>query len=289
MLEKPSPEYSPRRPSEQETEASSRAVTPNRDPSPAPPQYRPSGHEEHVEAQTTSQPPTKMVADASVRSIASLSSFPAPPTHFPMPPMAKAESNSPTKESRPDSPRGPRTPSEILFQRRTESPVPLPPSETPRPLSSSPAEQHVEPSIVAGNNIVSNDKSAEGSSNSQLSANSEDRDVHERRETRTPSPVLTRATSKKIKFESAGASPKPANSFGGSSQGGESVDGSEFGALQRKDDKPSRQSGSTEGPTPQPIERSDTGVSNGSVVAALRDRYSRIVSRSSFLPSLCVC
>ena len=287
MLDKPAPEYSSRRPSEQETEASSRAVTPNRDPSPAPPQYPSTDHDESVDAQTMLPPPPKMVADASVRSIASLSSFPTPPTHFPMPPMAKTESNSPVKESRPDSPRGPRTPSEILFQRRTESPAPLATSETPRSLPSSPAAQHVEPTVVAAAGKPTHDKGAGGPSNSQPFAHAEERETHERQNTRTPSPVLTRATSKKIKFESPGMSSNPTSSFGGSSQGGESVDGSEFGALRPKDDKPSRQSGSTEGPSSQPIERSDTGMSNGSVVAALRDRYSRIVSSSSLLHLPC--
>ena len=95
--------------------------------------------------------------------------------------------------------------------------------------------------------------------------------------------MLTRATSKKIKFESAGTPSNANSTFGGSSHGGEPIDGGEFGALRPKDDKPLRTSGSSEGPASQPIERSDTGMSNGSVVAALRDRYSRIVSRPSSL------
>ncbi|KAH9930162.1 uncharacterized protein B0H18DRAFT_1209645 [Fomitopsis serialis] len=268
MLEKPAPEYSSRRPSEQETDASSRAVTPSHDSSPAPPQYH----------------PAKTIADDSVRSLASLSSFPSPPTHFPMPPLAKAEASSPVKETRPESPRGPRTPSEILFQRRTESPIPLAPSETSRPLPS-PAAQRAEPAAIATSvPVETNGKAVDGNATQQGSDSQhsiapespESRESHERHEAKTPSPVLTRAASKKIKFESAAVSSGPTSSIGGSSQGGDHVDDGEFGALRPREEKRPRQGGPVDAQTSQPIERSDTGMSNGSVVAALRDRYSRI-------------
>lgn len=277
MLEKPAPEYSSRHPSEQEGGASSQPVTPNRNPSPLHPRYHAPARDEPVD-KVSSLPPPKIVADASVRSIASLSSFPAPPTHFPMPPMAKTEINSPIKESRPASPRGPRTPSEILFQRQTDSPAPLTPSDTPRSLPSSPAAQHTEPSVIVANARTADDRSTEGTSRSQHSIGPDERDTHDGRETRTPSPALTRATSKKIKFEGAESSLNLV-SVGGSSHSNPVGDG-EFGVLRPRDEKQPRQGSSSEGPTSQPIERSDTGVSSGSVVAALRDRYSRMVSRS---------
>ncbi|TFY62184.1 hypothetical protein EVJ58_g4025 [Rhodofomes roseus] len=277
MLEKPAPEYSSRRPSEQETDASSRAVTPTHDPSPAPPQYRPPP-DQPAEAKLASPPPLKTIADDSVRSLASLSSFPAPPTHFPMPPLGKAEASSPVKETRPESPRGPRTPSEILFfQRKTESPAPLTPSETPRPLPS-PAVPHAEPAAVTSTRSVDSNGRVEGAqepSDSQHSPRSDAHELHERRAAKTPSPVLTRASSKKLNIENSGASSGPTSSIAGSSQS-DHIDDGEFGALRTMDEQRIWQGRPADAPSSQQVERSDTGASNVSVVAALRDRYSRI-------------
>ncbi|KAI0749964.1 hypothetical protein C8Q80DRAFT_1100838 [Daedaleopsis nitida] len=308
-LEKPAPEYSSRNASEQDS--TSRAVTPSGQSPVPPPQYfpptpaveqSPRSLPEHVkqtdgpqlpphQPQPQFQPPTERSA-----TLASLAAFPAPPTHFPVPRAGGSRFNSvaspppqnllanPAPESQDSNGLTP-------FPRLTESPISdtmLPtsaPTEdsrslpTPRTESYNPplhppsgdlSQSRAEDAQTTHNRDRDHDRAPPPSSYSQTSHSTHSH----------PSPISTR-----VRLDAdQQASPvadyvvAPSPSVPSSYRRGDYVDDAEFGVR--------RSSESTRARTMEPslgkiVERTDTGKSTGSMVAALRDRYVRQPGPSS--------
>ncbi|KAH9902481.1 hypothetical protein C8Q73DRAFT_749665 [Cubamyces lactineus] len=311
--ERPAPQYSSRDASEQEP--SSRAVTPGQSPQP-PPQYFPStaflesakaddgslrGSAKDAEERTSVT--THEERKTHSTTLASLAAFPAPPTHFPPPPANGSKFNSghaaqsdtstqSARDARPELSQD--SPTNITpFPRFTESPAPESastpsltedsrPLPTPRMELSNPPPSMVTPVSSEGplvNKDVGDPPSPgttnvphSPSSRTELSISSETRlsfsagtQAHSGSDTR-PSPTTN---------EAPNISPHTSPS---SYRRGDYVDGSEFGVRRSVDSNKPR---STEPALPKVVERSDTGKSNGSVVAALRDRYARTGGPSS--------
>ncbi|KAI0667842.1 hypothetical protein C8Q78DRAFT_981197 [Trametes maxima] len=291
--DKTAPQYSSRDVSEQE--CSSRAVTPGQSPVP-PPQYfppmpsaeQPSSDDRSLKTQETEG--RNSVAENESRkahstTLASLAAFPSPPTHVPLPPLGGSKfTASPasisTQELHPETPQETQDSIGLTpFPRLTESPTPqtpgltedsrspptprnelfTPPLPPPAPPSS---DEH--PDSKSERDLPTNDfekvpratlVQATPSSSSQTpsTAPSQDSREHSRR--------LSLVTNESIPAQSPGSYKR-----------GDYVDDAEFGVRRSNDPGKSR---TAEPSLPKVVERSDTGKSNGSVVAALRDRYAR--------------
>ncbi|KAH8093709.1 hypothetical protein BXZ70DRAFT_1010307 [Cristinia sonorae] len=243
-LDRPAPEYTSRGPSEQERTRQSQ------DPSsaqhiattaPPPPQY--------TSPELQSEVGGTMQSRERIR--ASLASFPAPPTHFPLPPVTGTPPHTPTNTGSTDSwhdqleviqetAADPTTPRQNLGTSLSSRPRFDHARQAASPAKSSPSPIHDSPSAP-------NDTSE--------SANNTARD--------------TRLTTTPQLFDSSPLTESPNPSMQNiQQQATEDSHTTEFGASRN---------GATEqtSESPRAIERTDTGKSNGSVVAALRDRYAR--------------
>ncbi|OBZ72236.1 hypothetical protein A0H81_07444 [Grifola frondosa] len=244
--EKPAPEYSSRDASEQEN--ASRAVTPSGQSPVAPPQYFPEPGdkpEQHLERKSHS-----------ATSLASLASFPAPPTHFPIPPVSGAKLASPASI-------GPAKETETPSESRTSSgerdrdtgshgrlalPV-TPHAELATPITS-PRLTAAKPSVETS---LSNDKLV-----LKIAPTEESREF----------------TGSRSNVQSASSPVSP-------SRKAAYVDDGEFGVRRSMDGGQQPKLRGAEPSLTAVVERSDTGKSQGSVVAALRDRYARPTVPSS--------
>lgn len=274
--------------------------------SPAPPRFLP------TPAPSTSlnlKPPPAVYDDGSVRSIASLGSFPEPPTHFPLPPLTTSfSSNSATNTPIPqhnssglqtdgrmqsrtssDVP-GPSSGQTVFLPRVTESPLEesatpawkngsiepsqahamMPPTapasdgkngtsaaaEHPGPSSDVPGEAKIAPSPPTSN-IESGLRPASVSSSPLPVSETQQRQQAD------PSSTINSRTS-----SSAGAS----STF----KRGDYLEDREFGVDSSTDAAQLR--AKTLDSAQRRVEGSDASKGNGSVVAAIRDIYTRTVS-----------
>ncbi|KAI9056795.1 hypothetical protein FKP32DRAFT_1585055 [Trametes sanguinea] len=297
--EKSAPQYTSRDPSEQ---GSTRAIAPSQSPQP-PPQYFPSmplleqsnadGRLPQESAQEFPQghQPTSVVDERQNRSatLASLDSFPSPPTHLPLPSTGVNRSGHrpdtiPTQDLRPElSQDSPTTPSLTPFPRLTESPISedsrtspfvddsrSAPTVTPRaeqvaststtsvtPSAEPVSIKHKEPLAALPVDISgSTGPTATPSRASPPVANENPSEPNQRP---VPSPTVSVST-----HSSSANMPH---------RRGDYIDEAEFGVRRSVDAmKPPR---AAEPSLSKIVERTDTGKSSGSVVAALRDRYSR--------------
>ncbi|CDO78041.1 hypothetical protein BN946_scf184724.g5 [Trametes cinnabarina] len=291
------PQYSSRDPSEQ---GSSRAVTPGQSPHPPPQYFPPTPVAEHPSTdgrllhESAKEPPEKLPAPPQDErknhsaTLASLEAFPVPPTHLPLPQVGGSKfgnspGSSPTHEARPElSQDSLRTPVLTLFPRLTESPVPEDTSALPAPNNGrSPSTPRTELPTASSS---AESPSAEAPSakrvesppnlSTDLARNSILPDVSAPHST-SPS------GSNQSQIESAKRPPSPptvsasAHPFAANvppHARGDNVGDAEFGVRRSADVAKPR---AVEPSLSKIVERTDTGKSNGSVVAALRDRYSR--------------
>ncbi|KAL7279416.1 hypothetical protein ACG7TL_007258 [Trametes sanguinea] len=290
--ERSAPQYTSRDPSEQ---GSSRAITPGQSPQP-PPQYFPptpvaeqpsaDGRYQREPAKEAPQglQPTPAQDERQNRSatLASLDSFPSPPTHLPLPPSGGGHSgpgSTSMQDVRPElSQDSPTTPSLTPFPRFTESPI-------PEDLKVPPADDNRSPPTPRAEQLTSSSTDATPVSQLPLSKPNErfpalGADIARTADTVSSSSRTSPPAVKQAQGESAERPPSSptvsastlSSGANGSQRRGDYVEEAGFGVHRSTDVAKPRVA---EPSLSKIVERSDTGKSNGSVVAALRDRYSR--------------
>ncbi|KAI9510737.1 hypothetical protein F5148DRAFT_1281612 [Russula earlei] len=258
------------------------------------------------------KPPPAVYDDGSVRSIASLGSFPEPPNHFPIPPLTTSfSSNSATSShhSAPvwqgDGPSQSRTFSDVSGS-ASGPPVALPgvtgspiEEKANQALTMSQGQPMTPPSVPDGTNEVSL-TAAE-----RLGPNSDDPD--ESRDAPSPpvsnaelprtllpaststSPLLPvpRTTQRPQAEPSPAINSRASTSTGASStfRRGDYLDNREFGVDNDNSTETAQLGEKTLDSAPQRrIEGSDATKGNGGVVATIRDKYTRATGPSSLPP-----
>ncbi|EIW57849.1 uncharacterized protein TRAVEDRAFT_150499 [Trametes versicolor FP-101664 SS1] len=297
-LDKPAPQYSSRNASEQES--TSRAVTPGQSPVP-PPQYFPptpagdqaSADDRSFQGSTKETEDRTSVADTEERkghstTLASLAAFPSPPTHFPLPPLGGSKF-TPVQETHSELSQGSQGSSGLApFPRLTESPTPESVS-TPALTDDSRSPPTPRTELFTPPPFATSQPSAGAPSHDK---NSRDFPAHNSSQSQAPyaqaTPTSSQSSSVPHHQEPPQAerglpalSESPTNQTSptsGAYRRGDYADDAEFGVRRSADVSRPR---AAEPSLTRVVERSDTGKSQGSVVAALRDRYARTGGPSS--------
>ncbi|CCM04677.1 uncharacterized protein FIBRA_06863 [Fibroporia radiculosa] len=271
---KPAPDYSSRQGSEQTQDSSSLAATPSGDSPSAPPQYMTIPSEPPANGQAHNLL-SRALADQRNRSntsLTSLASFPSPPTHFPLPPVAVKEPSSPIMDKKDESSSSRRRSSDVPFPRHTESPVPLSPDEQAIvDASRSASEQALIQSMSTTFSETSNTSMRKGQDNT--SSEIQGKAASEHSSAHSPAPEMIRSPVDHLTPTNSGMSMRPA-SRRLESPGQENKVTSGDLLVKNPTIEQTTQPGVTGGSSPI-IERADTGKSTISVVATLRDRYTR--------------
>lgn len=220
------------------------------------------------------EPPRPLV-DPNTGSVRSLSAFPAPPTHYPIPPLTLSQRQQPSFEQ--------------SSQSSSNSHVSFPTPITRQPDGR--AESHQDDSNTSHSPISTppspqqryND-SAAATHNGHTSDHSDVRRPLPLRTSTLPPPVTESFADTeshhpksangtifegRVDIDKTSSQPKSAPPSNGQMKT-ESNEDREFGAGY----KPAAQGRNGEPLKPKPVERSDTAASNGSIVAAMRNRYS---------------
>ncbi|KAI0759588.1 hypothetical protein BD413DRAFT_596358 [Trametes elegans] len=282
------PQYSSRNASEQ---SSSRAVTPGQSPVP-PPQYfpptqpseQPSADGHSFQGSTHDPDQGKSDGDREERknhstTLASLAAFPAPPTHFPLPPLGSSRftsspASTPTHEGHVELPREHENSSaHTPFPRLTESPTP---ENATTPALTEDSRSPPTPRTELFTPPLATPASPAGESPN----NKRDPPAFAvEKSGRAPEAPITPTTSSHSastlpsqEYAQTGKRPSLNEPASGPPKRGDHMDDAEFGVRRSTEYARPRAS---EPSLPKVVERSDTGKSNGSVVAALRDRYAR--------------
>ncbi|OCH94874.1 hypothetical protein OBBRIDRAFT_788874 [Obba rivulosa] len=287
FLEKPAPDYSSRNPSEQ-GHVSSRAATPSSQSPNPPPHYFSASHEQPADAPTTTDTQSEPKERASKSSLASLDSFPSPPTHFPLPPvngvksLSGPTSPSTSKEFKDESPSTSQTSSSVTpFPRVVESPIPEDPNEMQTPPltagSLSPAQRDEVLTPISQVPSSSSDTRPTDQRGSGISSTYTGESAYTGLSALASTSTPSRADAEQ--HDDTGQSPTVRPKVTATYKKGDYVDDAEFGVRKSMDataQSKHRASGSI-----SKIERSDTGKTNGSIVAAIRDRYARTTGPAS--------
>lgn len=263
------------------------------------------------------KPPPAVYDDGSVRSIASLGSFPEPPTHFPIPPLTTSFStnsvtNSLNVQQSPITPQG-----DTLMQSRTSSDVSGSSSAPPIALSRVTESPLEESATLAPTNISLSPEHSQGQPTTPLTTPAPDirnesfaaaeraasnSDVPDgakvapflpvsNPELPSPafvsqSPLLPAALSQQRQQvdQSPASNSRSSSSIGASSsfRRGDYLDDREFGVDSSAETAQLREKAL--GLTHRRIEGSEASKGNGGIVAAIRDKYSRSVSGFFPLP-----
>jgi len=277
---------------------------------PAPPRTH------QIQASSTAvslKPPLAVYDDGSVRSIASLGSFPEPPSHFPIPPLTTSFSSNSAANSPINQHSSPVLQGDGPLQSRTSSDVPGSGSGPPIALSrvtESPLEESATPALTNGS--LSPEQSQDQpktpltrpamdvkneifASTERLGPNSDD----PLEPKGTPSPVTNAEPPRTSLSASASTSPllpvpttqhrqqaelspavssRTSSSTGVSStfRRGDYLEDREFGVDSSVE--PAQLRAKTLDSAPRRIEGSEATKGNGGVVAAIRDKYTRAVS-----------
>ncbi|KAI0951608.1 hypothetical protein AcW1_008612 [Taiwanofungus camphoratus] len=270
---------SSRHSSEQERAPSftSRAMTPSGQ-SPASSQYLP------VEQFTESRSQVARQGDSQDRahsnaSLASLASFPSPPTHFPLPPVARHQGGATLTAAVRDSATTTQpvstSSSDLVSPRVTEFPRSESPMDTP-PLT----ERSLSPTTPRHLPLTPIISPLSNTPDKKISPDEVLTVLKEKSEMATELSAPGRpAITQRSPSSSSGVPPGVGSSVSGSSTREEYNDVGEFG--ERKENRQDLTSRSPDVSPSKDIVRSDTTKSTGSMVAALRDRYSRTAGSSS--------
>ena len=250
------------------------------------------------------KPPPTVYDDGSVRSIASLGAFPEPPTHFPIPPLTGSfSSNSATNSpiSQHSTPRG-----DGAMQIRTSSDLSGsssdPPSILPR-VTESPLEEFVATPVLTDGSILpdsSQDHLATpltapaGQSSTITEGPGANADVvddvpslpapNTAAERSSPPASVPPPTPDPVTQSRQQHDPAPSiesrsisvTGFSNTFRRGDYLDNREFGVDDAIENAPLKAK-TLDSPQSR-IDRSDTSRSNGNMVAAIRDKYTRSVS-----------
>lgn len=207
----------------------------------------------------------------SATSLTSLGSFPAPPTHFPLPPVHPLPQEGVDKTKSTEFATGDKgvvtSPPFEGVSPSKDSEVPLQPSA---PLLDGPSHgsPHTPIPFAGSSPVAQSDSKSRTPLRQEKSPQTTDGNVpvspkREDPESQPPRQIEPTSSSGGISSVRSNPSEQPPPR-------GDNKDGTEFGV--RKANEPARKDRPAEA-----VERSDTGRSNGSMVAALRDRYSRAV------------
>ena len=248
-LERPAPEYS------------SRGTTPTGTLRP-PPNYtsQPASDDSSEKADTHKD------RSRSATSLPSLASFPSPPTHFPLPPAIPSVSSheSTTKESR--SP-----------QEQVSEPISVP--DVTKPVTSSPSIPTEKPKSSLESDPVPSSSRKDSEDQPLGVSPSSPSNV-------TPTHKLTRSIGENASSSTASVTDSTPGSSSGSrtqpqhaTQTLEASSDTEFGVRRPLE---ATQQSATLPAAAKTVDRNDTGRSTGSVVANLRDKYSRNVRPYSY-------
>ncbi|TBU52736.1 hypothetical protein BD310DRAFT_831621 [Dichomitus squalens] len=301
LLEKPAPEYTSRNASERES--TSRAATPSGQSPAPPPQYfpptpaaeptadaRPNSDTTSKEAEDRPAPQSgvEQLVNADERS-ATIDAFPAPPTHFPMPPANGSKFNSNANAVTTPSPTSP--PTQEIQNRSEATRLDLPESssltpfprftESPTPESTSALTNDFRSPTRAGplttpadsNSVSLPDSNSErdreqGPPPFSYSQTSRSSQSYASSQVSRPTIDTEKGASRSTAEQVATPSPSVPTSY----RRGDYMEDAEFGVRQSLESPRLRAAEPTPG---RALEPNDTGRSNGSVVAALRDRYAR--------------
>ncbi|KAI0788129.1 hypothetical protein C8Q74DRAFT_1366891 [Fomes fomentarius] len=295
-MEKPAPEYTSRNASEQESR--SRAVTPSGQSPVPPPQYfpptTPADLPPPAETPRPLSEPMKSVeepnhapsSDDRSATLASLAAFPAPPTHFPIPRIGGSRFNSsaapPPQNLVTERVPEPQDANSLTpFPRLTDSPVSDGAVNTPALTEDNrlPPTVRTESYNVSSTGLNPTADPHDLQVDTSVPTYSRDRpppSSYSASQSSHPRSPVTRRTSLDADKQSAStiteqiATPSP--SVSSSYKRGDYMDDAEFGVPRSSDLSRTR---TMEPSLGKIVERNDTGKSNGSVVAALRDRYAR--------------
>jgi hypothetical protein len=257
------------------------------------------------------KPPPAVYDDGSVRSTVSLGSFPEPPGHFPIPRLTTSVStnsvtNSLNVQQSPITPQGdglmqPRTSSDasgsgpsplVALSRVTESP--LEESATPALTDGSLSSEHSQGQPTTPLATPTPDIKGEISAVAERAASNSDVPDGAKVAPSLPvsnpefpspasvsqSPLLSTSLSQQRLHvdQSPAINSRSSSSTGASSsfRRGDYLDDREFGVDSSAETAQSR--AKTLGPAHRRIDGSDPSKGNGGIVAAIRDKYSRVVS-----------
>lgn len=274
--------------------------------SPAPPQSIPTSGTLRA---ISLRPPPAAYDDSSVRSIDSLGSFPEPPNHFPIPPLtgsfsSNSATNSPTIQH---STRFGNGPTQIRTSSDVSGSSSDPPSVLPR-VTESPLEETAAPPVSTDGSLPTDsswDHYATPLTTPTPNGKSSSPNVTEGPEAGTdetndaplvpaldtaplrgslpasvqPPPTLIPNTQSRQQHDPAPLTNSRSGSVTGYSntfRKGDYLDDREFGVNDSTETTPLK--AKTLDSPQSHIERSDTSRSNGNMVAAIRDRYTRAVS-----------
>ncbi|KAF8274841.1 hypothetical protein EI94DRAFT_1713173 [Lactarius quietus] len=258
------------------------------------------------------KPPPTVYDDGSVRSIASLGSFPEPPNHFPIPPLTGSfSSNSATSSPtilhnipHSDGAMQIRTSSDVsgsssdppsILPRVTESPleeIAPTPVLTDRALPPDSSQDHLAiPLHIPAQNVKSaNSTVTEGpGAITENNDNAQSLPAPNTTQLRDsppasvpPTPTLLPGTQSRQQHDPAPSIDSRSNSvtgFSNSFRRGDYLDDREFGVDDSIETTPLK--AKTLDSSQSRVDRSDTSRSNGNMVAAIRDRYTRATGPSS--------
>lgn len=273
-------------------ESTPKALTPA-DNSPQPSNYFPSQPSKDELNDPSRQTPASALPDLddardrshSVNSIASLGSFPAPPTHFPLPPVAGVKPPSRgdaslTPEPRENSAEAEAfsTPKSSMDTGHEEPPLrlqpPVPPGQQGEDTfldlnspTSSPSNPIVGRSEAQGE--AEKAKKQEESTTQPTTQSSSARTSEHTSSSQPTSPTQQQPVQSPMSPRRV-SGPRPSSSM---FKRGDYMDDAEFGVRRSESMQPS----SSQASGSKGLERSASRNSNGSVVAAMRDKYSRSV------------
>ncbi|KAH9037887.1 hypothetical protein EDB85DRAFT_1935130, partial [Lactarius pseudohatsudake] len=238
------------------------------------------------------KPPPTVYDDGSVRSIASLGSFPEPPNHFPIPPLtgsfsSNSATNSPIIQH--GNPLGDgtmqiRTPSDVSspLEEIASVPIPtdglLPPDSSqdhlaPHPTTSAPNGKSASPSVTEGPRTNVDDTNDAPSLPAPNPAPLRDPPPASVPPPLTLAPVSTQSRQQQDPAPSIDSRSGSVTGYNNTFRRGDYLDDREFGVDNSTEATPLK--AKTLGSPQSRIERSDTSRSNGNMVAAIRDRYTR--------------
>ncbi|PCH42595.1 hypothetical protein WOLCODRAFT_163906 [Wolfiporia cocos MD-104 SS10] len=272
------PDQSSRRVSIQGVDASSRTVTLANESPQDPPQYQPgpSLNERLSDKASFEAAPRDRVdrKSRSTTSLASLAAFPSPPTHFPLPPVISATPSNSSKAQEDDQASAPVAKDNSLPQRDIEIPITDTLAEAPHADAS---QQHVNEERTSRISDLST-PSTERLSNARTPSRQDTvKAGADRHDDTQLSPLLLSA----VISESPSAVQSDLSRALTTDLASPEDDGAEFGMRTRAQSGRAQRSNTIDALPSQAVERSDTGRSNVSVVASLRDRYSRPPAPSS--------
>ncbi|KAF9816639.1 hypothetical protein IEO21_03944 [Rhodonia placenta] len=268
-------EDAPSRASEQEVGVSSRAITPSGEQ--ATPQYFPDPREQSLQGRPPEASPRELPdrKSHSTASLASLASFPAPPTHFPLPPVTLRESRHSEKATNEPSEEKRRVSSDVSFPRNTESPAPLVEDSGQREEAVTSRMASLDNAHTAAAPAGSTQTNEEVIDSRTVPMRT---DKNDHSGVQSPLPVTVQPTERP-----SGAITGPPSTVSATSTAGGASDIGESEGHSNSDGAQGHRSDTVKTSTPPTVERSDTGKSNAGPSSPPRKEVPRLPTSVSHL------